>query len=99
MGTIVHKVQTIFGPLVHASGVHGGAEHSARRAKNIKNGNKWPNMRTVMAWANGAYVRLGLECALESVFSPMCPPYLLGVTQTPPDLGMAGWPSEPMICN
>ena len=30
----MHKLHAIFGSLVHVSGVHGGAEHSARRTKN-----------------------------------------------------------------
>ena len=36
----MHKLHHIVGPLVHASSVHGGAEHSARQAKNMKNGKK-----------------------------------------------------------
>ena len=52
----MHKLQTIYDPLVHALGVHGGAEHSARRANNMEKGKEWPNMRTLMVEANGAHV-------------------------------------------
>ena len=52
METNVHKLHTICGPLIHVSGVHGGAEHSARRAENIGNGRKWPKMCTLMVGAN-----------------------------------------------
>ena len=75
----------------------GGAEHSARRAKNIGNCRKWPKLRILMVRANGAHVQLGPGCALELEPSAMCPAYLLGVDQTLLDLGMAGSPSEPMI--
>ena len=34
----MHKLHTILGPLVNASGLHVGAEHSACRARNIENG-------------------------------------------------------------
>ena len=64
---------------------------------NIENGRKWPKMHRFMVGANGAHVRLGQGCALELVSSPMCPTYLLGVAQTPLDLGMAASPNEPMI--
>ena len=96
MGINVHKLHTMCGPLVHASGVHGGVEHSARRAKNIENGIKWPKLGTFMVGTNGAHVQLGPVCALESVSSPMCATYLVGFAQTRLYLGMAGSPSEPM---
>ena len=86
----MHKLHTICGPLVHASGVHGGAEHSARRAENIENGRKWPKMRTLMVVPNLAHVRVGSGCAAELEPSGMCPTYHLGVNQTPLDLQMAG---------
>ena len=76
MGTNMHKQHTIYGPLVHATGVHGGAEHGARRVKNIKNGKKWPKMRTPVVGANRVHVRLGPGHALELVSSPMYRTYL-----------------------
>ena len=97
MVTNVHNTHVIYGPLVHASGVHEGAEHGARRAENVENCSKWPKMRTLMVGANGAHAGLGPECAIGLVSSHMRPTYLLGVAQTPPVLGMAGSPSEPMI--
>ena len=97
MGTNIHNTHVIYGPLVHASGVHEGAEHGARRAENVENCSKWPKMRTLMVGANEAHARLGPECAIGLVSSHMHPTYLLGVAQTPPVLGMAGSPSEPMI--
>ena len=81
MGTNVHITHVIYGPLVHASGVHEGAEHGARRAENVENCSKWPKMRTLMVGANEAHARLGPECAIELVSSHMCPTYLLGVAQ------------------
>ena len=97
MGTITHNTHVIYGPLVHASCVHEGAEHGARRAENVENCSRWPKMRTLMVGANEAHARLGPECAIGLVSSHMRPTYLLGVAQTPPVLGMAGSPSEPMI--
>ena len=58
MGSNIHKQHTIYRRLVHALGVHGGAKHSAPRVKNMKNGRKWPKMRTLMAGASVALVRL-----------------------------------------
>ena len=52
MGTNVHITHVIYGPLVHASGVHEGAEHCAQRAENVKNCSKWQKMRTLMVGAN-----------------------------------------------
>ena len=97
MVTNIHNTHVIYGPLVHASGVHKGVEHGARRAENVENCSKWPKMRTLMVGANEAHARLGPECAIGLVSSHMRPTYLLGVAQTPPVLGMAGSPSEPMI--
>ena len=97
MGTNIHNTHVICGPLVHASGVHQGVEHGARRAENVENCSKWPKMRTLMVGANEAHARLGPECAIGLVSSHMRPTYLLGIAQTPPVLGMAGSPSEPMI--
>ena len=97
MGTNIHITHVIYGPLVHASGMHQGAEHGARRAENVENCSKWPKMRTLMVGANEAHARLGPECAIGLVSSHMRPTYLLGVAQTPPVLAMAGSPSEPMI--
>ena len=97
MVTNIHNTHVIYGPLVHASAVHEGAEHGARRAENVENCSKWPKMRTLMVGANEAHARLGPECAIGLVSSHMRPTYLLGVAQTPPVLGMAGSPSEPMI--
>ena len=97
MVTNIHNIHVIYGPLTHASGVHEGAEHGARRAENVGNCAKWPKMRTLMVGANEAHARLGPECAIGLVSSHMCPTYLLGVAQTPPVLGTAGSPSEPMI--
>ena len=97
MGTNIHNTHVIYGPLVHASGVQEGAEHGARRAENVENCSKWPKMRTLMVGANEAHARLGPECAIGLVSSHMCQTYLSGVAQTPPVLGMAGSPSEPMI--
>ena len=93
MGTNVHNTHVIYGALVHASGVHEGAEHGARRAENVENCSKWPKMRTLMVGANETHARLGPECAIGLVSSHMRPTYLLGVAQTPPVLGMAGSPS------
>ena len=62
-----------------------------------QNCSKWPKMRTLMVGANEAHARLGPECAIGFVSSHMRPTYPLGVAQTPPVLGMAGLPSEPMI--
>ena len=97
MGTNVHITHVIYGPLFHASGVHEGAEHGARRAENVENCSKWPKMRTLIIGAKEAHARLGPEGAVGLVSSHMRPTYLLGVAQTPPVLGMAGSPSEPMI--
>ena len=97
MWTNIHNTHVIYGPLVHASGVHEGAEHGARRAENVENCSKWPKMRTLMCGANEAHARLGPECAIGLVSSHMRPTHLLGVAQTPLVLGMAGLPSEPMI--
>ena len=97
MVTNIHNTHVIYGPLVHASGVHEGAEHGARRVENVEDCSKWPKMRTLMGGANEAHARLGPECAIGLVSSHMRPTYLLGVAQTPPVLGMAGSPSEPMI--
>ena len=93
----MQKQHTIYGPLVHATGVHGVGEHSARRVPNMKNGQKYPKMRTIMVEANVAHVRLGPQYVLNLDSSPMCPTYLLDVDQTPLDLGMVGFTSEPMI--
>ena len=76
-----HFHHVIYGPLVHASGVHEGAEHGARRAENVENCSKWPKMRTLMVGANEAHARLGPECAIGLVSSHMRPTYLLGVAQ------------------
>ena len=81
MGTNVHNTHVIYGPLVHESGVHEGAEHGARRAENMENCSKWPKMRTLMVGANEAHARLGPECAIGLVSSHMRPTYLLGVAQ------------------
>ena len=81
MGTKVHITHVIYGPLIHASGVHEGAEHGARRAENVENCSKWPKMRTLMVGANEAHARLGPECAIGLVSSHMRPTYLLGVAQ------------------
>ena len=81
MGTNIHNTHVIYGPLVHPSGVHGWAQHSARRAEKVENCSKWPKMRTLMVGANEAHARLGLECAIGLVSSYMCPTYLLGVAQ------------------
>ena len=40
MGTNIHNTHVIYGPLVRASGVHGWAQHSARRAENVENCSK-----------------------------------------------------------
>ena len=97
MGTSIHNTHIKYGPLVHPSGVHEGAEHGARRAENVGNCSKWPKMCTLMGGANEAHARLGPECAIGLVSSHMRPTYLLGVAQIPPVLRMAGTPSEPMI--
>ena len=97
MWTYIDKLHTIFRPLVHASAVHGGAEHSTWRAKDIENGQKQPKMRTFMVGANGVHIQLGPGHALELGPSPLCPSYLSDVHQTPLDLGIAGSPREPMI--
>ena len=81
MGTNVHITHVIYGPLVHASGVHKGAEHGARRAENVENCSKWPKMRTLMVGANEAHDPLGPECAIGLVSSHMRPTYPLGVAQ------------------
>ena len=49
-------------------------------------------MRTLMVAENVTHVRLGPEPALN-----LCPTYLLGVDQTPLNLGMMGFTSEAMI--
>ena len=81
MGTNVHITHVIYGPFIHASGVHEGAEHRARRAENVENCSKWPKMRTLVVGANEAHARLGPECAIGLVSSHMRPTYLLGVAQ------------------
>ena len=81
MGTNVHITHVIYGPLVHASGVHEVAEYGARRAENVENCSKWPKVRTLMVGANEAHAGLGPECAIGLVSSHMCPTYLLGVAQ------------------
>ena len=63
----MHNTHVIYGPLVHASGVHEVAEHGARRAENVENCSKWPKMRTLMVGANEAHARLGPECAIGLV--------------------------------
>ena len=97
IGTNIHITHVIYGPLVHASVVHEGVEHGARRAENVENCSKWPKMRTLMVGANEAHARLGPDCAIGLVSSHMCPTYLLGVAQLLRFFGMAGSPSEPMI--
>ena len=97
MVTNIHTTHVIYGPLVHESGVHEGAEHGARRAEIVGNCSKWPKIGTLMVVGNEAHARLGPECAIGLVSSHMRPTYLLGVAQTPPVSGMAGSPSEPMI--
>ena len=91
----MHNTDVIYGPLVHASGVHEVAEHGARRAANVENCPKWPKVRTLMVRANEAHARLGLECAIgiKSYASNIS----FGRRPTPPVLGIAGSPSEPMI--
>ena len=79
--TNVHITHVIYGPLVHASGVHEGAEHGARRAEKVENCSKWPKMRTLMVEANEAHAQLGPGCAIGLVSSHMRPTYLLGVAQ------------------
>ena len=96
-GSNIHNTHIIYGPLVHVSGVYDWAEHGARGAENVGNWSKWPKMRTLMSGANEAHARPGPECAIGLVSSHMGPTYPLGVAQTPPVLGMAGSPSEPMI--
>ena len=59
---------------------------------------KWPKMRTLMARANEVHVRPRPDYASDSEPTLMCPTCLLGVDQTPLDLGMTGSPSEPMVC-
>ena len=81
MGPNVHITHVIYGRLVHASGVHEGAEHGARQAENVENCSKSPKMRTLMVGANEAHARLGPECAIGLVSSHMRPTYLLGVAQ------------------
>ena len=87
MVTNIHNTHVIYGPLVHASGVHEGAEHGARRAENVEDCSKWPKMRTLMGGANEAHARLGPECAIGLISSHMRPTYLLAVAQTPPVFG------------
>ena len=60
----IHNTHVIYGPLVHASGVHEGAEYGARRAEKVENCSKWPKMRTLMGGAKEAHARLGPECAI-----------------------------------
>ena len=55
MGTNIHITHVIYAPLVHASVVHEGAEHGARRAENVENCSKWPEMRTLRVGANEAH--------------------------------------------
>ena len=81
MATNVYITHVIYGPLVHGSGVHEGAEHGARRAESMENCSKWPKMRTLMVGANEAHARLGPECAIGLVSTHMRPTYLLGVAQ------------------
>ena len=69
MGTNIHNTHVISGPLVHASGVHEGVEHGARRKENVENCSKWPKMCTLMGGANEAHARLGPECAIGLVSS------------------------------
>ena len=80
-GTNVYITHVTYGPLVHASGVHEGAEHGARWAENVENCSKWLKMRTLMVGADEAHARLGPECAIGLVSSHMRPTYLLGVAQ------------------
>ena len=87
MVTNIHNTHVIYGPLVHASGVHEGAEHSARRGENVENCSKWPKMHTLVGGANEAHARLGPECAIGLASSHMRPTYLLGVAQTPSGFG------------
>ena len=82
MVTNIHNTHVIYGALVHASGVHEGAEHGARRAENVENCSKWPKMCKLMGGANEAHARLGSECAIGLVSSHMRPTYLLGAAQT-----------------
>ena len=83
--------------MVHVSGVHGGAEHSAGWVENIEKCSKLPKMRTFMAGANGVLVRLRPDYARDLEATPMCPTNPLGVDETPLDFGMAGSPTEPMF--
>ena len=92
----MHLPHTILDSLLHVSGVHGGAERSARRVKNMEKCSKWPKMRKLMAQANGVHVRLRPDYAPDLRSTPMCPTYPLGSDQIPLDLGMTGSPSEPM---
>ena len=82
MVTNIHNTHVIYGPLVHASGVHEGAEHGARPAENVKNCSKRPKMRTLMGAANEAHARLGPECAIGLV-SVICVQHIFWASPKP----------------
>ena len=88
----MHKQHAIYGPLVHASGVHGGLSmvHVGPRIwKMADNGRKCA--RGMYPTWTGVCPRIGIKSYVSN--NPV------GVDQTPLDLGMAGPPSEPMIWN
>ena len=64
----------------------GGAEHSARRAKNIGNGRILPKARTLMVGANRAHVRLGPECA-QNWYQVLCVHHTFWASPNPPEFG------------
>ena len=54
-------------------------------------------MRTLLVEANLAHVGLGLAYVIKFCSSSKCPTYLLDIDQTPLDLRMVEFTSEPMI--
>ena len=82
----MHKQHTICSRLIHDSGVHGGAEHGARRAKNLENGRKLQKMRTIMVWQTGYMSDLDqgmlwnwytFLCVLFTFLASIKPPWIL----------------------
>ena len=96
MGTITHNTHVIYGPWVHASGVHEGwniVHGGQQKWKIAQNGQKcahsWLGQMRHMPDSDRMCHRIGIKSCWSNIS--------FGRRPTPPILGMAGSPSEPMI--